>query len=478
MSAHHDDRRMSDAEGLMWRLEKDPYLSSTFANVTILDRPPDLERFRRRMEHAVQAVPRLRRRVQPAPANLAPPLWVDDPDFDLDRHLRHVALPKPGSLRQLLDLATLVVADPFDRTRPLWQFIVVEGLRGGKAALIEKLHHTIADGERGVQLSLEFLDFERDAPGPDRARRPDAEGADDPATADPTMLDPAMLPPAPTGTDLVLEQVFDTVAGSVRIPVGVARQVGELLADPTRLPAASAAAAATLRGILTQLGDTERARSPLWTERSLRRRLEVARAPFSSTRAAAKRHGGTLNQAFLTAAAHAAARYHDELGTPVEHLRASMAVSTRTEDSGANAFSLVRMLVPTAPMPIGERFAAVRELTSAARSGSEAAGLDTIATLASTLPTSVVTRLARQQAQTVDFATSNVKGAPIPMYVAGAKLLENYPVGPLLGVAFNLTLLSYLGSLDMCLHVDTAAVAEPERLATALHAAFEELLED
>ncbi len=455
----HVDRRMSDAEALMWRLEKDPHLTSTFGNVTILDRPPDFAQLQRRMERAALAMPRLRQRVHPAPANLSTPLWVDDADFDIGHHVRRVALPKPGNLRQLLDYATLVIADPFERTRPLWQFVVVEGLRGGKAALIEKLHHTISDGERGVQLSLEFLDFERDAP--------------EPPPIDPDSVESAHAPASPSG----VETVRDALAGGMRLPLGVIRQVKELLADPAHLPEASTAAAATLRGIMTQLSDVDRARSPLWTQRSLRRRLEVARAPFDETRAAAKRLGGTLNTAFLTAATDAAATYHRELGDPVESLRASMAVSTRTDTSGANAFSLVRMLVPTGEMPIEERFAAIQEASQVAREQSSSAGLDTLATLASTLPTSVVTRLVRQQAQTVDFATSNVKGAPIPMYAAGAQLLENYPVGPLAGVAFNLTLLSYLGSLDMCLNIDTVAVAEPDLLVRALEKAFTALLE-
>ena len=111
-------------------------------------------------------IPRLRQRVMPAPANISPPVWVDDADFDIDMHVRRIACPKPGTLRQVLDLASLIVADPFDRTRPLWQFIVVEGMRGGKAAVIQKMHHTITDGERGVELSLQYLDFERDAPEP------------------------------------------------------------------------------------------------------------------------------------------------------------------------------------------------------------------------------------------------------------------------------------------------------------------------
>ncbi|HRE00588.1 MAG TPA: WS/DGAT domain-containing protein, partial [Ilumatobacteraceae bacterium] len=216
--------------------------------------------------------------------------------------------------------------------------------------------------------------------------------------------------------------------------------------------------------------DTDHAKSPLWTERSLRRSIETMRAPFGPTRDTARRLGGTLNTAFLTIAAEAASRYHEQLGAPVEALRASMAISTRTEGSGANAFSLARMLIPTAPMPIADRFAAVQAQAEAARGGSSAASLDTLAAVGAALPTSLITRLARSQSQTVDFATSNVKGSPIPVYLAGARIMENYPVGPLGGVAFNLTLLSYAGSLDMGVTVDTAAVAEPERLRRCIEA--------
>jgi len=134
------DRKMSDSEGLMWRLEKDPHLSSAFAAVTILDKPPNFDQLMRRMDRAVHVVERLGQRVQPVPVNLSAPMWVDDPNFDLRYHVRHIALPKPGTIRQLLDLASLIACDAFDRTRPLWQFVVVDGIRGGKSALIEKLH--------------------------------------------------------------------------------------------------------------------------------------------------------------------------------------------------------------------------------------------------------------------------------------------------------------------------------------------------
>lgn len=445
MSELRFDRMMSDAEGLMWRLEKDPYLSSTFGTVTVLDRPPDVDALRRRLERAVVGIPRLGQRVQSAPANLSPPVWVDDPDFDIDWHVRRIACPKPGSFRQVLDLASLVLADPLDRTRPLWQFVVIEGMRGGRAAIVQKMHHTITDGERGVQLAMQYLDLERDAPEPPPLAAEHAQHE--------------------SGT---IDLVRSLLAGSLRIPLGVIEQVRELLASPAAIPEASAHAARTLSGILGQLGETDGARSPLWTARSLHRRIETARAPFDETRDAARRLGGTLNTALLTAAADAAARYHQRLGSPVESLRASMVVSTRTSASGSNAFSLARLLVPTGEMPIAERFLAIREAADAARETVRTAGLDTIAAIGSTLPTAVITRLARQQAQTIDFATSNVKGSPVPAYVCGAQLLEIYPIGPLVGVAFNLTLMSYVGSLDMALNIDTAAVSDPELLADCL----------
>jgi diacylglycerol O-acyltransferase / wax synthase len=456
----HFDRKMSDAEGLMWRLEKDPHLSSTFANVTILDRAPNFDQLFRRLERATYALPRLRQRVQPMPANLGAPIWVDDPNFDLRYHVRRVALPKPGNLRQLLDLASLVACDAFDRTRPLWQFLVVEGLRGGKAALIQKLHHTIVDGEGSVQLSLQFLDFQRDAPEPEP-------------------LDPELIAAAAQQAQdeqITPDAMRELVAGSLRMPLGLLRQIKDLLSDPAGIPQAGNAAADTIRSVVQQLGDSEQARSPLWTQRSLQRRMEVLRAPFDETRAAAKRLGGTLNTAFLTAAAQAAGRYHREMGSPVDLLRASMAISTRTESSGANAFSLARMLVPAGDMSIADRFQAIQTSSQSAKAGTSAASLETLAAVASTLPTTMITRLAKQQAQTVDFATSNVRGAPIPLYLAGAELLENYPVGPLGGVAFNLTLLSYNHSLDMGVNIDTAAVTDPALLQRCLQGAFKELI--
>lgn len=441
---------MTDAEGLMWRLEQDPYLSSNVAMIAILDRRPDIETMRRRMERATYLIPRLRHRVKTVTANLAPPVFELDPDFDFSAHYRHIALPAPGSDRQLHDLAAVMALDPFDARRPLWQVTVVDGLAKGRSAVIMKMHHTLTDGEGGMQLAVHLFDFDRNAeqpPMPDADTIAEAEEAAGDQTAD---------------------TVRDVLAQGMRIPVGVTQQVRELLADPTRIPDASAGAADTLRGLVEQLGDTESARSPLWTERSLSRRFLVSQAPVKPTRAAAKSLGGTLNTAFITIAAEAASRYHVAMGAPTASLRASMAVSTRTEQSGSNAFSLVRMIAPTASMPIAERFRAVQESVAEATEQAAQGAMEAMAALSAMLPTSVITRLARQQTQTVDFGTSNVKGSPVPLYTGGAKIIANYPIGPTIGTSFNLTLLSYRKRLDMGLNVDTRAVADPDLLGALL----------
>jgi WS/DGAT/MGAT family acyltransferase len=450
------ERLMSDAEALMWRVEKDPFLSATFGSVAILDRAPDFDRLRARMESAVHALPRLGWRVQPNPAGLAAPLWVDDPDFDIDLHVRRVGLPAPGTRRQLYDLASVFVLDPLDRTRPLWQFLVVEGLEGGKAALLTKMHHTITDGVNGVRMSMQYIDLSRHAAEPTGGLA--------------TSHDAAPVP-AISGVDALRGYVEATL----RLPIGVARQVRDLLADPAAIPSAGAAAVEAIRGAITQLSESDAARSPLWTERSMRRRLEVVRAPFESTRAAAKRLGGSLNAAFLAACAEAAHRYHVDKGAPVEQLRATMAVSTRKKDSGANAFTVVKLLVPTGEMALAERFHRIGEAAAAAAKTGSAAPMEALAAVTSALPTSLLTRIARQQTQSVDFATSNLRTSPIPYFIAGAKALETYAIGPLAGVAFNVTMLSYAKHLDVGINLDAAAVADPPLLAKHLDDAFRRL---
>src|SRR5437763_11118411 len=167
--------RMNDAEAIMWAVESDPFLRTDFTNITLLASPPDPARLRAGLEHAIRVFPPLRQRVARPPLGLAPPQWADDPDFDIRYHLRRLSLPPPGDLRQLLDLAAQLAAMPLDRARPLWELTVVEGLAGGRAAVLQRLHHTLTDGVGGMKLLRSLL--ERTGPPPGTAQRPPVRAA-------------------------------------------------------------------------------------------------------------------------------------------------------------------------------------------------------------------------------------------------------------------------------------------------------------
>jgi hypothetical protein len=144
----------------MWSIEKDPLLRSTITTVFLLDRPLDRQLFRRRMDRVSRLVPRLRQRVLGHPMSVAPPRWEIDANFDLSYHIRWIRAAGEGTTRDVLDLAEPIAMQGFDRARPLWEFTVVEGLRGGGAAVIAKIHHAITDGV-GAKLLMELLDPER-----------------------------------------------------------------------------------------------------------------------------------------------------------------------------------------------------------------------------------------------------------------------------------------------------------------------------
>jgi WS/DGAT/MGAT family acyltransferase len=454
-----NDRRMSDVEALMWNLEKDPHLSASIANVTILDQVPDPARLRARLQGAVAMVPRLRQRVVPALGRVAPPEWRDDPDFDLDYHIRAMAVPAPGSMRALLDLTASIANHPFDRTRPLWEFVVIEGLEGGRAAMVQKLHHAIADGEGSIRMSEQFLDLSRDATSPIAIGRP---------------------VPAQTDVGLV-DTTMETLTHNLRRGLGVARRAADgaagIVRHPSRAVALGNDSVALAQSAVRQLVITDRAHSPLWTERSLRRQIEVLQVPFDDAKTAAKALGGSLNDLFVTAAAGGAGAVHRAAGQPVEELRLTMPVSTRKDGSaGGNAFTPTRVLVPVDIEDPAARFRAISDRLAPTKSERSLGVIDGLAGFANLLPTSLAVRVARQQVETVDFAISNVRGAPFPLYIAGARMEANYPIGPTGGTAWNLTLMSYDGQLDIGLNADAGAVRDPEALRDAIQAEFDALL--
>ena len=459
----------------MWAVEKDPALRSDFTNISILECRPDAARVRAKVEQAIEAIPRLGYRVVPSPLRLAPPEWVPDYDLDLDYHLRTVAVPAPGGMRQLLDLAAAVAATPLDRSRPLWEFTLVEGLEGGRAAFLQKVHHTITDGVGGVKLSLSLLDFEADPrlPEPSALQRivADAEAqrrAD--ASADPVRR----VSP--------VDAVGQAVAYSVRQQLG---RVGRGLESATHLLASRESARRGVNdavrlgeSVRRQLLITDPARSPLLERRSLADRFENFGVSLTSAKAVAATLGGSVNDVYVTGVTGALGLYHERMGVPCDELRMAMPISTRGDDEhSANSFTPARVLVPVQPKDPAMRFKRVHERLQGLRDEPAVTAAGSLAGLLAALPTSVLVALTRGQARTIDFATSNLRGSPVDVYLGGARIEANYPMGPRAGCALNVTLLSYLDSLDMGINIDPAAVSDPATLLDCLEESFGALLD-
>jgi len=466
------ERRMSDAEALMWNIEKDPWLNPSGGSLAVLDRPIDLDHFRRQLRAAVAEIPRLRERVVPGLGRFSPPVWRSDPEFDLDHHIRRVALPPPGHHRSLLDLVAAIYQDPYDRTRPLWMFYVIEGLEDGRSALVWKIHHTVADGTGAGRLAEAYLQPTRTPPQP-----PDVD-LDGIVAAAVEAEKPAGGSPSMVGA------VLDTLTHAARRQTGIVRRAaGEVAmwgADPRRARDAAGGlvrSAGQLRGQLGGGDGEPDGGSPLWRTRSRHRRLETLSFPMESVTAAAKQLGGSLNDWFVTGLVNGAIAYHDERDVPLTSLRTSFVVSTRTDRSiGGNSFTPTRLSVPAGPMEPPQRFAAISAAMREKREGVRGQGLLAgLAGVANLLPTSVVTGAARSQAASMDFATSNLRGSKVRLYISGARVEHTYPFGPLAGTAFNMTTMSYAGSLDMGLFVDPVAVDDPASLRDHIERAYDEL---
>jgi len=469
------EQKMTDAEALMWNIEKDPWLSPNGAMISILDQPIDVDRFSERIRHAVAEIPRLRERVVPGFGRVAPPLWATDPEFDFDYHVRHVALPGPGTERQLYDLATRWYEDPYDRTRPLWMFIIVDGLEGGRGALFSKMHHSITDGVGALRLSEKYLDLTRDAEFAVEvdldAVIADAIAAEEAAERSADGVSPA-------------ENLRRSLGHVARRQVGRARRaLGEVstwTGDPLLARDFAEEQLSQLRAVLEQLdGDeTSRPGSPLWTDRSRQRHLETISLSVSVMKSAGKALDASINDLFVTGIALGAIDYHRAHGVTPDGLNASFVVSTRRDDAiGGNSFTPTMLPLAGSYRKAKPYLNDVKKRMAERREAVAGDGaLAGFAGVANLLPTSVVTQVARATAGRLDIATSNLRGAPFPTFIAGAEVERNITLGPVSGTAMNITAMSNDDVFEIGLMIDPAAVAEPGVLRDCIAAAYVDLL--
>ena len=354
----------------------------------------------------------------------------------------------------MLDLAQWVGMQGFDRARPLWEMYLVDGMADGRSALIQKIHHAITDGVGSIQIALTLFDLERE-PGEIRARCPTSRRS----------TCSAPLERLVAGTEHVARRRLRHAAAVGRhdrrrpaqprrpIRVGVGRRALDAAASVGRMVAPA----------------TE-PMSPVMTGRSLSVRFATLVRPLDDLRAAAKAADGKLNDAFVAAVAGGLHRYHEHLGAPVDQLRMTMPINVRTEETDRSG----RQPVRARPLRRADRDhrsdRAHGRHPHARRRAARRAGPRPHASRSPGSSTAcrrpITTGVFGGMLKGVDFVTSNVPGAPVPLYAAGAEIVQQFPFGPLSGAAANITLLSWLGQVCIGINVDPAAVAD----ADAFHA--------
>ena len=471
------DDRMSDEESLMWNIEKDPWLNPSGAALAILEGSMDEDHFRRTMRSAVSRIPRLYERVVPGLGRVAPPAWVPDPEFDIAFHTRRLSLPKPGSERQLFDLAAQLYQEPLDRTRPLWRFVAIDGLEGGRSAIWSVVHHAVSDGIGQLRMAEMYQQVDPNEPAPDEV---DLEQivADAVESHHAKQMGGDLADGFPT-------TVVQSLGHLTRRQLGNARRLaGEVAiwpADPKRAREAVGGAlgvATSTIGALTGAGNEVEGGSPLWKTRSRHRHLEHLSLPLDELKAASKRYGATINDVFLAGMTEGAVRYHADRGVEVDAYNTSFVISTRTDSAvGGNAFTPVPVQLPGAVVPLDERIADIHlRLAEKRESMSTGGGFGALAGIANWLPTTVLTSAARAAAGKIDFATSNLRGAPFALYISGARVLQIVTMGPVAGTACNATALSYENRFDIGLFIDPTAIDAPEDFRDAVESAFADIL--
>jgi diacylglycerol O-acyltransferase len=424
--------------------------------VLALDRGPDWDRMVDRLERASRLSPGFRHRVVSPPLRLATPRWVPDADFDLSWHVRRFEAPPPKTLATVIDFARKTGMAGFDRDRPLWEFTLVDGLDGGGAALVMKLHHALTDGIGGMELARFLFDVERDGG------------------------DPGPMPPAPVGerlgrVDLVRDALLydcSRLARFARHRIGAALgDAGHALTHPIETVTGAVATFASIGRTVEPVNDTL---SPVMRERHLAWHYDVLEFPLAAIQDAAHAAGATLNDAFLAAVAAGLRTYHERHGATVEELRVTMPISIRGDDDpiGGNRITLMRFKVPVAVPDPATRMTEIHARCGDVKTERSLPHTDAIAGTLNLLPRAVLGGMLKH----VDFLASNVPGITVPLYLAGAKVTRFYGFGPTIGAALNLTLISYGGTCYVGVNSDTGAVPDHDVMLDCLRDGVDEVL--
>jgi WS/DGAT/MGAT family acyltransferase len=427
------------------------------ASTSVFEGPPPSHReFQEHIAARLHLVPRFRQKLRFVPFGQGRPVWVDDPYLNLDYHVRQTALPAPGSEEQLRNLAARIFSQQLDRSKPLWELWLVEGLIGDRFAIIGKSHHALVDGVSGVDITTVLFDLEREPANPP-ARPP--KWAPRPEPTDLKLLGDALRERATSPREIVRG-----VRAALRGPRQVMKEVG----DASKMIGTGLSAPAT----------------PFNTEIGPHRRLAFVSTDLATLKQVKNEHGGTVNDVVLSVVAGALGNYLRARGHDTEdlELRAMVPVSVRAEEEhGALGNRISAMM---APLPVWcrepvQRLELVTEIMGDLKGSGQAVGAEVLTRLIDFAPTTIASQAARlQPAQRFfNLVVTNVPGPQFPLYVLGREMQSIFPLVPLARrQALCVGIMSYNGTVNFGLIGDYDAMADLDSFGLDLEGAIAELV--
>jgi WS/DGAT/MGAT family acyltransferase len=424
--------------------------------------PPPFTDYLDHVRGRLHLVPRYRQKLTTPPLETGRPLWVDDPDFNLEYHVRHTALPPPGTEDQLFLLAARIASQQLDRDKPLWESWMVEGLEGDRFALIFKHHHALVDGVSGVDLGTVLFD---------------AEPAPSPPQAD---LEPWRPNPEPSAVELVAAGVRGMIGGAAGL---ASRALSAAVRPATSLGALRDAAEGV--GEIVWAGLNPAPVTPLNVEIGPHRRYAVVRHQLSDYKTVKNAFGGTVNDVVLTVVSGALAEWLHSRGVRTEGLemRALVPVSVRTEAHQGTLGNQLTVMRGPLPVYIHDpiaRLAFVRRAMDGLKESKQAVGAATLAAVNNLAPPTVLAQASRLNFSTrlFNLLVTNIPGPQVPLYVLGRQLQDLFPVAFLpKDHALAVAIMSYNGGIDYGLLGDYDALPDIDVIADGIDASLRELLE-
>lgn len=416
-----------------------------------------IDEFRTHVEARLHMVPLFRRKLMEVPLGQGRPVWVDDADFDVSYHVRVTALPAPGSEEQLKLLCGRLQGHLLDRTKPLWELWVVEGLEGGRVGLIQKTHHALVDGVSGVDVATVLLDFT------------------------PEPADHGSHPWEPATTPSSIQLLRETLVHRATEPTEIVRSVRAALRGPRRVLQRTAELAGSFSTVVTT--EAVAPKTSLNQKVGLHRRFEPVRTSLADVKATKDALGGTVNDVVLAGVTGGLRQLLLSRGESVEGmtLRAMCPVSVRADSEHLKLGNRVSAMFVS--LPVGEedplvRLQIVQQATCEMKDRKQAVGAEFLVQMTEYAPQTVLSlasRLAHRQ-RFANLVITNVPGPQQPLYVMGAEMLEAFPIVPLArNTGVGIAILSYNGQLNLGLHVDRDTFADVALLAESMEKAFAEL---